>query len=80
LSVLQEHVMNQNRASARIIRLLGLNALGGDVPGGFTATFAALTAAVAVMLIPARNHDEQRNAGCLVPIPVRARARSKRRP
>lgn len=72
--------MKHSRASARIIRLLGLNALGGAVPGGFTATFAALTAAAAVMLIPARNHDDQRNAGRLVPIPVRVRARSKRRP
>ena len=66
--------MNQNRASSRIIRLVSLNALGGAVPGGFTATLAAL------MLVPARSHDDQRNAGRLVPIPVRVRAQYKRRP
>lgn len=66
--------MNQNRASSRIIRLVSLNALGRAVLGGFTATFAALT------LFPARNHDDQRNAGRLVPIPVRVRAQDKRRP
>jgi hypothetical protein len=74
LSVLQEHVMNQNRASSRIILLVSLNALGGAVLGGFTATIAAL------MLVPARSHDDQRKAGRLVPIPVRVRAQYTRRP
>lgn len=105
--------MDQNRAPSRIIRLLGLNALGGaalggacvgllvafDVAGlaslmsasrepgaalallagGFAATFAALTAATAVMLIPERERERREGGGRLIPIPVRAPARARQR-
>lgn len=48
--------------------------------GGFTATFAALAAATAVMLIPEHDDEQRYYRGRLVPIPVRARAHDTRRP
>ena len=70
--------MAQTRAQSRIIRLVGLHALGGAglgaaialLLGGFVATFASVVAATAVMLIPEREGGRRNGGGRIQPIPV----------
>lgn len=71
---------------AGIARLIGAGREPGAalalLAGGFAATFAALSAATAVMLIPERERETREGGGRLIPIPVRvpARGRVQRRP
>lgn len=62
-------LMNASREPGAALALLA---------GGFAATFAALSAATAVMLIPENERDERRGGGPLVPIPIRVQAKGER--